>query len=295
MSDRTGLRQALAGFGQHGLRAVGADGVRRGKALYQQLGGIPRPAAQVDDVPRRVQRHAGQQFGHGAGALVLEAGVQRGVPVAHWVLAAKRSTWPSTWRAKRTRSALHADVAKRGELSLSPFAEMSWQDFERVTAEYFRQQGFAVAETSGSGADGGGDIVLARGADRYLVQCKQWRALRVGVEPVRELYGLIHACRAAGGFVVTSGTFTTDAKRFAEGREIALIDGMQLAKAIRQQALRPHIERLSPAPRESAGATPVCPQCKSPMQLRKARRGSGAGKEFWGCSRYPACRATRPV
>jgi restriction system protein len=181
-----------------------------------------------------------------------------------WILPALLLTGALfSFLEQRKRAALHADVAKRGELSLSPFAEMSWQDFERVTAEYFRQQGFAVAETSGGGADGGVDIVLARGADRYLVQCKQWRALRVGVEPVRELYGLIHACRAAGGFVVTSGTFTTDAKRFAEGREIALIDGMQLAKAIRQQALRPHIERLSPAPRESAGATPVCPQCKS--------------------------------
>lgn len=34
-----------------------------------------------------------------------------------------------------------------------------------------------------------------------------------------------------------------------------------------------------------------CPQCGSPMVQRKAQRGANAGKIFWGCSRYPACRA----
>ena len=104
--------------------------------------------------------------------------------------------------SRRRRAALHDDVAERGKLA--PFADMSWQDFERVVGEYFRQRGFDVAETGGGGADGGVDIALARGSDRYLVQCKHWRALRVGVEPVRELYGVIHARRSAGGFVMTA-------------------------------------------------------------------------------------------
>lgn len=195
---------------------------------------------------------------------------------------------------QRRRAALHADVAKRGKLA--PFAAMSWQDFERVVGEYFRRRGFSVAETGGGGADGGVDLVLSRGADRYLVQCKQWRALRVGVEPVRELYGVIHAKRAAGGFVVTSGTFTDEAKRFAEGREVELINGEQLARSIQLQAMPSRIEptpgALAP-PRSEV--TPACPKCNSPMQLRTARAGKGKGESFWGCTRYPACRGTRPA
>ncbi|MEW6750815.1 MAG: topoisomerase DNA-binding C4 zinc finger domain-containing protein, partial [Candidatus Latescibacterota bacterium] len=35
----------------------------------------------------------------------------------------------------------------------------------------------------------------------------------------------------------------------------------------------------------------TCPQCGSPMWLRTARRGAKAGSQFWGCSRYPACKA----
>jgi endonuclease YncB( thermonuclease family) len=38
-----------------------------------------------------------------------------------------------------------------------------------------------------------------------------------------------------------------------------------------------------------------CPVCSSTMVLRTARQGRNAGNQFLGCSRYPACRATRPV
>ena len=34
----------------------------------------------------------------------------------------------------------------------------------------------------------------------------------------------------------------------------------------------------------------LCPKCGSPMVLRKAAKGPNAGKEFYGCSRFPQCR-----
>ena len=40
-------------------------------------------------------------------------------------------------------------------------------------------------------------------------------------------------------------------------------------------------------------AIPVCPKCAAPMVLRRATTGSNAGREFWGCSNFPGCRATR--
>jgi hypothetical protein len=45
----------------------------------------------------------------------------------------------------------------------------------------------------------------------------------------------------------------------------------------------------------SAGVVRHCPICHSQMIKRKARRGSRAGQEFWGCPNYPDCRGTRPV
>jgi restriction system protein len=38
---------------------------------------------------------------------------------------------------------------------------------------------------------------------------------------------------------------------------------------------------------------PICPRCGKPMVVRKAKKGSNAGKEFWGCFGYPACKATK--
>lgn len=40
---------------------------------------------------------------------------------------------------------------------------------------------------------------------------------------------------------------------------------------------------------------PKCPVCEKPMRKRMANRGPHAGKEFWGCLGFPACRGTRPV
>jgi DNA-binding helix-hairpin-helix protein with protein kinase domain len=41
------------------------------------------------------------------------------------------------------------------------------------------------------------------------------------------------------------------------------------------------------------GGSPNCPICNSVMRRRTARRGRHAGRQFWGCSRYPSCTGTR--
>ena len=80
---------------------------------------------------------------------------------------------------------------------------MSWREFEMLVGEAFRQQGYAVVENGGNGPDGGVDLVLRKGGETHLVQCKQWKAFKVGVDVVRELYGVMAARRAVRGFVVT--------------------------------------------------------------------------------------------
>lgn len=194
--------------------------------------------------------------------------------------------------SRRKLNALHAQVATAGRKAA--LDGMSWQEFEQLVGEYFRRQGFSVEETGGGGADGGVDLLLRRGSDHYLVQCKQWKARQVGVETVRELYGVMAAKGVAGGYVVTSGVFTDEAKRFAEGREIELIDGEQLVAVIEAQAT-PHPGPLPQGERESSSGldpgslsgktipneAPTCPQCGSSMVLRTARKGSNAGSSFW--------------
>jgi restriction system protein len=90
-----------------------------------------------------------------------------------------------------------------------------------------------VTERGCAGPDGGVDLALSRGSERFLVQCKQWCARQVGVSVICELYVVMAAERVTGGYVVTSGTFTKDAKEFASGRNIELIDGKGLDALLR--------------------------------------------------------------
>ncbi len=184
--------------------------------------------------------------------------------------------------------------------------DMSWREFEVLVSEGFRLQGYTVEETGGGGPDGGIDLVLSRpgrnGREKYLVQCKQWRAYKVGVDVVRELYGVMAARGAAGGFVVTSGRFTEEATAFASGRNVRLVDGEQLHGLIREAranlaSRRAQAARVEPVlAQESTGSsTPQCPTCGKAMVRRTAKRGATAGREFWGCEGYPACRGTRPM
>jgi restriction system protein len=181
---------------------------------------------------------------------------------------------------------------------------MSWREFEMLVGEGFRLQGYQVTETGGGGADGGVDLLLTRpgrsGGEKFLVQCKQWRALNVGVDVVRELYGVMAARGATGGFVVTSGRFTDDAIGFANGRNVTLVDGPKLLDLIRQARAgagqRPaRTDAKATRPTADSGQANVCPLCAKSMVRRTAKRGANAGGAFWGCAGYPACRGTRPI
>ena len=195
----------------------------------------------------------------------------------------------SAFRQKQ-RAGLVSQVT--GSDAASALDGMSWQEFEILVGEAFRLQGFKVTELGGPGPDGGVDLVLAKGSEKFLVQCKQWRAFKVGVDVVRELYGVMTAQGAAGGFVVTSGRYTADAVTFSSGRNVRLIDGEKLF-AMLQQAKASQKSKAPQAVSEPTTAAPACPTCGAVMVKREAKRGASAGNVFWGCSTYPICRGTR--
>lgn len=181
-------------------------------------------------------------------------------------------------QSKRNR--LHSAVAHSP--SRETLERMSWREFETLVGEAFRRKGYQVIERGGAGPDGGVDVELRMGSDKYLVQCKQWKIQRVGVAPVRELFGVMTAEGAVGGFVVASGEFTEEARKFAEGRSIKVVDARGLLGMIKHTG-------------GAAAASPVCPSCGSGMVKRVTKRGVNAGAHFWGCSRFPACRGMTTI
>lgn len=206
----------------------------------------------------------------------------------------------SVWRRQRRTLISNAAQAKGADV----LNGISWREFEMLVGEAFRLQGFSVSETGGGGADGGVDLVLSKGTEKFLVQCKQWKAYKVGVDIVRELYGVMAARGATGGFVVTSGSFSEDAKAFADGLNVKLVDGHRLFGLIKQaqHSLSSHAgaggkpySEPSPYTSEAKVGVVACPTCGSEMVRRTAKKGANAGGQFGRCSRYPSCRGVRPL
>lgn len=165
--------------------------------------------------------------------------------------------------------------------------KLSWREFEELVGEAYRRKGYNVAETGGGGADGGVDLVLKRGGEKLLVQCKHWKMAKVGVKVVRELYGVVTAEGATGGIVISSGAFTQEAIDFATGKPLELIDGPVLQNIITE------VQKGEIQSRNRLNEN-VCPQCGAAMLLRTAKKGTNAGEKFWGCSAYPKCHTTKP-
>ncbi len=187
---------------------------------------------------------------------------------------------------------------------LDSIRNLTWQEFEHLVGEAYRRRGYAVQETGSASGDGGIDLSLSKGNERVLVQCKRWRTRRVGVKPVRELFGVMTSESATRSILVTCGSFTREAKLFADGKPLDLVEGAELwelvqsVKHAKNMGNSPGKPLTEIPPRAAArgampDAAPRCPACDSPMILRTARKGSKAGSQFFGCSRYPHCRGTR--
>lgn len=193
--------------------------------------------------------------------------------------------------AQRHRSGLlRKSQSTSGDTTINA---MRWQDFEQVVFAWLETKNYSVTETA-TGADGGVDLIAKRDGEITLVQCKHWRATKVGVSVVRELYGLIAAQNATHGIVVSIGEFTETAHEFASGRNIELID---MRRLLREQGNKPHTPEPGPELNLEASNSQAtrCPHCGSPMVRRVAKKGLNAGNEFFGCRRFPSCRGTREI
>jgi restriction system protein len=123
---------------------------------------------------------------------------------------------------------------KRRALSLEQMYALTPSEFEAYVAErIFARQGYHVLNTRDT-KDGGIDILLTdRQGHRAVVQCKRYLGT-VGEPVVRDLYGTMINAGATSAYLVTTGGISADARKWAFGKPIELIDGrrlVELAKA----------------------------------------------------------------
>ncbi len=98
-------------------------------------------------------------------------------------------------------------------------AHIDSREFEEFIADLFKRQGFTVELTQKT-RDGGRDIIAIRSdlgiKSKYIIECKRYTiSNKVGVELVRQLYGVQQAEGANKSVIVTTSKFTSGAVDFA--------------------------------------------------------------------------------
>lgn len=113
---------------------------------------------------------------------------------------------------------------------------LSGIEFENLCQELLEKMGFKTETTKASG-DGGIDLVAHNSqpllSGRYIIQCKRYSG-SVGEPIIRDLYGVVTSERANKGILMTTGYFTPSAIKFAEDKNIELIDGEKLELLLSQ-------------------------------------------------------------
>ena len=219
--------------------------------------------------------------------------IVRRVTADHELLlhAGKNDPWPDHpdwhdgWQRVEPRG---TPTLNTSTWSVDLLRALEWHRVEILCVAYFEALGFKATATP-FGADGGVDIHLyAKGSSQcaILVQCKAWIARDVGVKTVRELFGVMAAENVSEGVLVTTGSFTQDARAFASETKVHLIDGPDLLKKL-QSLPAEQSQTILKAATDGDFTTPTCPSCGIPM----VRRTTKAEKnDFWGCRNYPRCR-----
>jgi len=165
---------------------------------------------------------------------------------------------------------------------------LDWFQFEKLIAAIYETKGYSVKRLGGANPDGGIDLIVENVSDRFVVQCKQWKAWKVGVREIREFLGTLTDSRIPRGIFITLRGYTDDARALADKHNISLLSEESVVKLLEDADWKFNPAIISALDNQRK----LCPRCESELVLRTARRGSGAGGEFWGCSNYPRCKFT---
>ena len=199
------------------------------------------------------------------------------------VLAGLAVFW---WQSIRSFQAIRRTYETRQQL-----AALTPVEFEQWCAHKLRALGYSVRHVGGQG-DHGIDLFAEKDDELSVVQCKRFTGRRTVGEPqIRDLFGAMHAEKAARAIVMTAGHFTAEARSWARGKPIELWDADRIVSSSSAVPLPSMQSPRIPVAEVTASAL-ACGQCGSEMLVRRNR---STGESFYGCSRYPSCRFTRPM
>lgn len=125
---------------------------------------------------------------------------------------------------------------------------LGWRQLVHLVAEGYRGNRYEATVT-GDRSDDGIDLVVARGDQRWFVQCKHWRSYRVDRQAVRALYGHMAAHRATGGILLTTGAVDEETRALAAQLGVQLVEAQAIHDLVTAGRLPGTLPRPSKMPR----------------------------------------------
>lgn len=174
------------------------------------------------------------------GSLVNEAHISLGPVFAPVVALAFLAPVTFSFLKSSRKKKLH-DLREE----IKSIQELSWQQFNEQVSEAYGNAGYLILENDPFTSDPSFDLVMRKSANLYLLQSRYWRNRKLGLREVKKLFSLMHEKQASGIFLLTTGIFTKEARRYAIGRPINLVDGIELME------LLDSIKANEPAPNTS--------------------------------------------
>ena len=110
--------------------------------------------------------------------------------------------------------------------------ELPWPQFKILVTEAYRQADYLILDGSAFTIDPKVDLVMRKGANLYLLQCRYWQNKKLGLREVKNLFSLMHDKQASGIFLLTTGVFTNEVRHYAAGKPINLVDGIELVELL---------------------------------------------------------------
>lgn len=176
----------------------------------------------------------------------LKSEVRKLVTAHNAINAAKRTEAKAA--GVETDNAMEEEAAWT-EVLLEKLREMAPDAFERLAQRLLRESGFVKVEVTGKSGDGGidGQGVLRMNLISFqvLFQCKRYKG-SVPPSTVRDFRGAMQG-RADKGLIITTGTFTSEARKEATrdgAPAIDLIDGEALCQLLKEKELGVRIQPI---------------------------------------------------
>ena len=127
---------------------------------------------------------------------------------------------------------LRAPSASRIASALEVMRAMPSEDFCAALEAGFRRDGYEVRRV-------GADFELRRAGRLTLATARRWKAMRTGIEPLRDLHAAGRALDAQDLIYVAAGEVTDNARVFATEKNIQVLSNEFLVKTIGVRALNP--------------------------------------------------------